>query len=45
MLLALTLNGRPREIAVASRISLADMLRESSFQEAHCAGISLLTWR
>ncbi len=29
MLLALTLNGRPREIAVASRISLADMLRET----------------
>jgi aerobic carbon-monoxide dehydrogenase small subunit len=29
MTLGLTLNGRPREIAVASRMSLADMLRET----------------
>jgi aerobic carbon-monoxide dehydrogenase small subunit len=29
MTLALTLNGRPREIAIASRMSLADMLRET----------------
>ena len=29
MTLALTLNGRPREIAVASRTSLGDMLRET----------------
>ena len=27
--LALTLNGRPREIAIAARMSLADMLRET----------------
>jgi aerobic carbon-monoxide dehydrogenase small subunit len=29
MTLALTLNGRPREIAIAARMSLADMLRET----------------